>query len=115
MMRKIGFYDCVRFGADNEMLHRAKRVLGPAFRDFEVFSMLCMDLPGGLTNHPDHGLKTTDGTSLVRRRYNSSWRKWHRENAPHDLILPFPSDKRQFSIPKELQVDIKDIDQALQS
>ena len=114
MMRRIGFYDCVRFGADNEMLHRAQRVLGPAFRDFDVFNMICMDLPDSLTNHPDHGLKTAHGVSTVRRRYNSRWRTWHNTSAPDDLVLAFPPGKRRFPVPREIRIPIKDIDQAQQ-
>lgn len=111
MMRQIGFYDCVRFGADGEMLHRAKRVLGPAFQDFDIFTMLCMDTPDSLTNHPEHGLKTEHGISTVRCRYNASWRKWHSSST--ELFLPFPPGMRRFPLPEELQVPAEVIDQAL--
>lgn len=111
MMRQIGFYDCVRFGADSEMLHRAKRLLGAAFQDFDIFTMLCMDSPDSLTNHPEHGLTTPHGISTVRCRYNASWRKWH--DSSTNLFLPFPPGMRRFPLPEELQVPAEDVDQAL--
>lgn len=114
MQRELGFYDCVRFGADGEMLRRAQKVLGPAFRDFDLFAMICLDSPDGLTNHPEYGLKTAYGISEVRRRYNDGWNAWHGQAAAADLYLPFPPAGRPFPIEPELHVPPTDIVQALQ-
>lgn len=113
MQRELGFYDCVRFGADGEMLRRAQKVLGPAFHDFDLFAMICMDSPDGLTNHPEHGLRTANGVSDTRRRYNASWDSWHKNTAASDLFMPFPADHRRFPIDPELGVPDADIADAL--
>ena len=109
MQRQLGFYDCVRFGADGEMLRRAQKVLGPAFHDFDLFAMICMDSPDGLTNDPEHGLRTADGVSATRRHYNASWGEWHRQAAAEDLWLPFLASERPFPAPSQLQVPQSDI------
>jgi len=114
LQRQLGFYDCVRFGADGEMLRRAQKVLGPAFRDFDLFAMICVDSPGGLTNDPEHGLRTADGISATRRHYNANWGEWHRQTAAADLYMPFPMPDRPFPALPELQVSQSDITTALQ-
>lgn len=114
MRRQLGFYDCVRFGADGEMLHRAQKVLGPAFHDFDLFAMICMDSPDGLTNDPEHGLRTADGVSETRRHYNADWAEWHRQTPAKGLFLPFPAPERPFPALPALQVPPADIAAALQ-
>lgn len=107
--RQLGFYDCVRFGADGEMLRRAQKVLGPAFCDFDIFAMVCMDSPGGLTNHPEYGLRTASGVSGIRQLYNASWDSWHQNTAANSLYLPFPMIKRPFAASFEMHVAYTDI------
>ena len=113
MQRTLGFYDCVRFGADGEMLRRAQKILGPAFQDLDLFAMICMDLPEGLTNHPELGLRTSSGASETRRRYNAAWANWHENTDAVDLFLPFPAEHRRFIVDPELYVPDTDIAQAL--
>ena len=107
--RELGFFDCVRFGGDGEMLYRARKVLGSAWRDFDLLTMICMDFPGSLTNHPEHGLKTAAGISETRRRYAAAYEKWHDEAAPAELRMAFPSPRRPFPAPPEIIVPAADM------
>jgi glycosyltransferase involved in cell wall biosynthesis len=106
LQEEIGYFDPVRFGADGEMLQRAKKILGEGFRDFDVFTMLCLDLQTGLTNHPAFGLKTIAGVSAVRRAYNASWQEWHRNTPAEDLFNPYPLGPRMFEAPEDILVDL---------
>lgn len=103
----IGFYDCVKFGADGEYLNRARKILGEQFRDFDIFSMLCLDSPDGLTNHPETGLRTNRGISAVRREYNASWAEWHRVTSPRNLYMDFPQRNRSFKAPDSVISNFK--------
>lgn len=113
MERAIGFYDCVRFGADGEMLRRSQEILGQSYQDFDLFAMISMDTPDGLTNDPKYGLRTANGVSETRRRYNASWKHWHKNTALDDLFMTFPVEHRPFSIDPELHVPAEDIKDAI--
>lgn len=106
LQEEIGYYDPVRFGADGEMLQRARKILGDGFCDFDVFTMLCLDLQTGLTNHPEFGLKTVTGVSAVRRAYNASWQEWHRNTPAEGLYNPYPLGPRMFEAPEDILVDL---------
>lgn len=112
LLDKIGFYDPVKFGADGEMMHRTRIILDGAFRDLDLFTMVCLDLHSGLTNHPEFGLKTNGGVSAVRRDYNASWVEWHRNTPPEGLFNPYPFGPRMFDAPKEIIVDLDGTGQA---
>jgi glycosyltransferase involved in cell wall biosynthesis len=109
---KLGYWDCVRFGADSEMIARAKVVLGKAFQKFQTIGMICLDVPGSLTNDPETGIRTTTGLSEVRRRYKESWHSYHskikEENKlidfPPKLGRPMPSTGHEISLDTLLQV-----------
>ncbi|RJL19690.1 glycosyltransferase family 2 protein [Paracoccus siganidrum] len=109
MDRQLGFWDSVRFGADGEMLNRVQRVLGPAYRDFDLFAMLCLDLTGSLTNDAEHGLNTASGVSETRRSYNAAYEVWHASADPATLRLDFPPAARPFPVPEAVTVPAADI------
>jgi hypothetical protein len=102
---KLGFWDSVRFGADGEMIKRAEKVLGPAFRDHDHLAMICLNLSTSLTNHTEFGLRTATGVSEPRRQYNEAFREWHAHTDPAQLRLSFPLAERPFGIPQALAVD----------
>lgn len=102
IINDIGFYDCVKFGADGEYLNRARKILGEHFRDLDIFSMLCLDSPDSLTNHPETGLRTNLGISEVRKDYNSSWVEWHRITNSNNLYIEFPQRNRSFNAPDSI-------------
>lgn len=113
--RCLGYFDCVRFGGDGEMLTRSQKVLGSGYRDFDQFAMICLDFPSSLTNHPEHGLRTTVGVSETRRHYDAAYQQWHNNTALQDLYLPFPTSRRPFPASAEVLVPHADVQAALES
>lgn len=106
---KLGFWDTVRFGADSEMLERAKLAAGERFRDFKEIGMLCLDLDSSLTNDPENGVK--GGTlSTTRALYRESWYKWlDSENYSKNLYLEFPQKERRYICAESMLVSESDI------
>jgi len=111
--RCLGYYDCVRFGGDGEMLSRSRKVLGTEYRDFDLFAMICLDAPSSLTNHPEYGLKTPTGVSEFRKIYDAGYQKWHSDTALHDLYLPFPASQRPFPTIAKVLVPHADVEAVL--
>lgn len=92
----LGFWDSVRFGADSEMISRARRYLGEDFRNFDTIGMLCLDVPTSLTNDPETGIRTENGLSPIRKAYKASWVKEH-DTLPRDrCYLDFPQRVRRY-------------------
>ena len=89
----LGCWDSVRFGADSELLNRAKKLLGDEFHRHEQIGMFAVSFEGSLTNHAVHGVSRTTGPSQIRRDYAAAWRRWHSDLAPgapqhHRLLFP---------------------------
>lgn len=100
----LGSWDCVRFGADSELISRTQAVIGDEFTKFPQISMLCMNLEGSLTNHATHGVDRTAGPSQIRRDYSAAWMKWHKalkdSGSPAKLVFPRPKGQnRPFPAP----------------
>ncbi|KEO61182.1 hypothetical protein DT23_10640 [Thioclava indica] len=110
MQQKLGFFDTVLFGGDGEMLHRAQKVLGSGYQDFDQFAMLCLDGPKSLTNHPKHGLATATGISDTRQQYSLAYQQWHCDADPTDLYLSFPVKRRPFPASPEVLIPEADIE-----
>lgn len=102
---KLGYWDSVRFGADSEMIARAKKVLGDEFVEFETIGMICLDLETSLTNHSEHGVDKVNGISPIRKNYRDDWVRWHNECLNKDTAyLDFPLKKRRYAAGLEMQV-----------
>ncbi|MDO5631739.1 MAG: glycosyltransferase family A protein [Paracoccus sp. (in: a-proteobacteria)] len=101
---RLGYFDCVRFGADGEMVARAQSLLGPAWRNLDVFAMLCLDGADNLTNAPASALRQTGGAKGPRQAYNESWRDWHSRAGADDKRLGFPQRIRRFPAPDAMIV-----------
>ena len=101
----LGYWDSVRFGADSEMIARAKKILGDSFVEFKQIGMICLDLETSLTNHSQHGVDKVKGVSPIRKKYRDSWMKWHEEClVDENAFLDFPLKERRYSADKEMQV-----------
>ncbi|MFZ3583816.1 glycosyltransferase family 2 protein [Loktanella sp. DJP18] len=101
---KLGFWDTVRFGADSEMISRARVLLGDGFRNFETIGMICLDTPNTLTNNVMTGIRTATGLSPVRKAYKDSWAKLHLKMPARDCYLPFLQKHRRYESPAEMVV-----------
>lgn len=107
----LGYWDCVRFGADSEMISRARKVLGDGFQKVNSLSMLCLDEEGSLTNDPTHGISRTGGVSPVRRVYKDQWTAWHAQMETSHSRIDFPYIERAFHAPDEAKVPLDHIRQ----
>ena len=105
----LGFWDSVRFGADSEMIARARLFAGNEFRNFRHIGMICLSMPTGLTNHREFGIHGASGLSPVRTRYKTSWSEWHKTlKTSGRAYVGFPLESRPFPAPREMAVSFED-------
>jgi hypothetical protein len=68
--------------------------------------MICLDIAGTLTNHPEHGIKANGGgLSTTRLEYKEKWQQWHKSLHVGNAYLDFPQIKRNFDAPEIMLVD----------
>ena len=104
--KTLGYWDSVRFGADSEMLARAKAVLGDSFAEYRDIGMVCLSAKNSLTNDRRLGVSRLTGLSPVRREYMKSWQAWHqRYLTAESAYLPFLQTTRRYRADSEMIVD----------
>jgi hypothetical protein len=96
IIRTIGYYDSVRFGADSEYRDRIKKVYG-ANRCGTVRKVLYYALyrPNSLT-----ASGVSRNGSRDRSAYRKAYKDWHRRSKK--LFVPFPLERRTFTVPRNL-------------
>ncbi len=109
LLSQVGFWDCVRFGGDSEILARATAVLGPRLRDVRKVVMLCLNAEGSLTNHAEHGVSLYEGVSPIRKEYCEAWTAWHAATPVEARRLPFPHTQRLFPAPEGMLVSAESL------
>lgn len=109
----FGSWDCVRFGADSELISRAQKILGDNFEELNLFGMICLDREGSLTNDPTHGVSKTTGISPTRKYYRDQWTNWHQDLDIDNAYLSFPQENRKFDAPEAALVNNSDINKLL--
>jgi hypothetical protein len=88
-LRRLGDYDHVRFSADNEMMWRARLVLGPdAVAVLPQTLTIGLHRPGSLTTAAATGFDAF-GFSAPRLDYNEAWGAWHADCDGAGTV-PFP-------------------------
>jgi hypothetical protein len=94
IIKIIGYYDSVRFGADTEFRDRIKKVFGTE-RTKVIKKVLYYALyrPNSLTTSGLYG-----NHSKPRRFYSSKYLEWHRKSKK--LYISFPLKKRPFPVSK---------------
>ncbi len=103
----LGHWDCVRFGADSEMIERCRTILGDEeFGTARLMSMICLDAENSLTNHPVHGISKQTGISPTRKYYRDQWTAWHEGLSSKDAYMAFPEVERKFAVPAEAEVPL---------
>lgn len=111
LLDKLGYWDSVRFGADSEMAARARMLLGDAYVDLPMISMVCLDLESSLTNHTEFGVSKTTGISPIRANFRDAWDNWHKSTvAGTGLYMPFPLAERRYAAPAEMIVPLADVE-----
>lgn len=115
--RHLGAWDSVRFGADSEIISRAESLLGDEFKFYSTIGMICLDLDSSLTNDPEHGIRSNNGSlSLSRKLYRDSWKNWHLQNLRWgNSKLDFPQSDRIYDGHEKMVVCYADQVSALSS
>jgi hypothetical protein len=111
LRENLGYWDSIRFGADTEMLLRARHVLGSGPLEIPLLSMICLDAPDSLSNNTLHGTRSADGRlSQSRRTYLGSVRDWLLDHpTQHPALLSFPQKQSRYAVSKAMQVSIADV------
>lgn len=113
---QLGSWDCVKFGADSEIMGRAECLNNSGFTRLNNLgiSMLCLDLDNGLTNHHQYGIDKINGVSEPRKKYAIAARKWHESiRLTQDGYLEFPPIGCKFDRPLESNVKISNISRVI--
>lgn len=114
--QNLGHWDCVRFGADSELISRAQKILQSRFVKLRHMTMICLDNEGSLTNDPVHGVSKSTGISPTRKFYRDQWMAWHGTMDPVEANIPFPYIlNRKFAVPDAAAVLNSDIVENLRS
>ncbi len=100
VMKRLGFWDSVRFAADGEFIRRLRRVFGP---------QSIVNLKTGPLSLPRQSVNSLTGSSAfgyngffmgARREYVESLEFYH-ERA-EDLYFPYPMEQRLFPAPEPM-------------
>jgi len=93
IVKHIGYYDSVRYGADSEYQQRIKMAYGRAATGtIRKVMYIALLRPNSLTVSK----KTKNGSS-TRKKYRESFNRWHRSR--RKLYIGFPMKKRPFWVP----------------
>lgn len=101
ILDRVGFWDNVRFGGDSELIKRIEKITGRDIKKLHTVTMLCLDNPSGLTNHPVFGHSQESGVSNIRIKYRDSFNKWHKKLNGEISRLELVHDPRKFPVPDE--------------
>ncbi|MEI6895138.1 MAG: glycosyltransferase family 2 protein [Colwellia sp.] len=102
VVNSIGYFDCVRFGADTEYFERLKIVFGAnSVKELDLPLCLSAYLESSLTGNSSTGVDFILGTSQIRLAYNKSWKKWHKKKK--NLKIGYnDTQERLFFAPPEM-------------
>lgn len=110
LRESLGGWDCVRFGADSELINRAEKIMGGQFERLDHIGMFCLDQDKNLTNHPTLGISRVTGISPTRKEFRDSYLQWHSKIDKNNAKLAFPHASRKFKAPTAMLVPLKDIE-----
>lgn len=113
VMDKIGFWDCVKTGADSEFLNRLKLQFGDQ-------AVLKVDIPLSIGAHHPASLMNAPETGFIDQKipasrldYWEAWNTWHIQALKNKTSLYIPlfntSDSRNFDIPYSLKIEDKNL------
>ena len=98
IITKIGYFDSVRYSADDEFLKRIYTVYGKnRVRNIRKVLYYAISRPNSLTTSKKTGFKNG-----LRQKYWRAALNWHQNSTP--LKIPFPLKKRPFPAPKAMRV-----------
>jgi glycosyltransferase involved in cell wall biosynthesis len=115
IIKKIGYFDSVKTGADNEFYHRIERVYGT-----EYIAKIKKPLAIGL--YRDNSLMTSTDTGLFEKKglndrldYWEAWNYWHKDCFLNNKTpyIAFFSQKRPFKAPESIITNFKSVDELI--
>ena len=101
----VGYWDCVRFSADTEYLHRLYKVWGRKnCPTLKLPTVIALFHENSLTNHPVTGINSNgvEEYSGARLSYRNNWSYWHKNSK--SLYLPYHQTERKFPAPPEMLI-----------
>ncbi len=112
LLHSLGSWDCVKFGADSEIISRTEKIIGRRVPVLGTVAMICLDSDTNLSRHKGWGVFSSRRLSPARKAYKQSYEKWH-ASSKHELMLEFPSSRRAFKSPEAMMVDDEAITSSL--
>ena len=102
VMARLGYWDCVRFSGDAELIRRTRSAFGEeAVVQLETPPLAFQrQHDASITRDPDFG---AEGFYFGARREYFEAQSWHHRTAD-SLYYPFPQKKRPFAVPRALEV-----------
>ncbi|MEE3026285.1 MAG: glycosyltransferase family 2 protein [Pseudomonadota bacterium] len=101
---ELGYWDCVRFGADSELIARLEIATGEKILLMPFCSMFCLDINSSLTNSKVFGVSKKHGIGKVRAAYQDAWKSWHKSLTQGNTKLGFNEGRKLFSVPSQAKV-----------
>lgn len=98
----LGYWDPVRVGADSELLGRIEHLRRKPVPALPTLTMLCLDNPEGLTNHPTLGYSETVGVSPYARAYIDAFRAFHKKTDRTTSRITDPAAPIRYPVPQEM-------------
>ena len=106
----LGSWDSARFGADSELIGRAKFILGDAFQETNYPCLFYSDTPNSLTNNSETYFNKTMGISPLRAAYRNSWQNWQDKLMTlNNVYCDFPPYSRRYEMPERAAVPLEDV------
>ena len=102
----VGAWDCVRFGADSELLGRIERFAPNRVAELLAPVMLALDAPGNLTRQLASVIEDSGELGAERHRYQQAWHAWHAQSNRLSR-LAFPLLQRPFEAPEPMTVAVR--------
>lgn len=111
----LGGWDLVRTSGDSELLRRIETLEKNRVQELKKVTMLCLDNPVGLTNHPVLGWNEERGISPIRALYKESFQKWHLSLDRSTARINLFDKTRKFDASVEISTNIQDIKDVLEN
>ena len=103
VLRRSGYFDSVRAGADTELERRISIQFGePRVVNYSWPLYFARMRPGSITADTEYGM-VRGRAKPVRERYRKAYIKWHTKiGKEHDGYMPFPLRERPFVVPSAI-------------
>jgi len=117
LRERLGYWDSVWYGADGEMIRRARMFLGAGFHEIKTVGVLLADRPNSLgkqgyrINPALHREPSQGWAGSTREAYRAAYNAWHKATQEDDksVYLPFPLRTRPFLAPQDMAIGIDDV------